>query len=221
MAGLVDSNWDSSKFRNDNSATLPPLKFDASIEATSIPLKTEELVKAYQLVSKLSHYDKKEDKKLQNGKTYVIKELSKEISKSLGLGSGFLYNSNPFDKQFIALMEKALTEYIDALKKWKADKEKALRDNQQERDNRDAKLKSDCTKVLTANGLSAFALNQFSSAILYEQVKNLLIEQYKAENADYSPDKQYDDDGRFWEYPEVSYDSVSGEFSVYLSKEYY
>lgn len=55
--------------------------------------------------------------------------------------------------------------------------------------------------MLVSNGLSAFALNQFSSEILYKQVENLLIEEYKSEN-DYSDGKQYDEDERrFWEYP--------------------
>ena len=219
IAGLVNSNWDSSKFRNDNN--LPPLKFEVTYETNCIPDKTFQLTEAYKIVSAMSVYDKKENNKLQKGKEPILKKLARDISATLGLGTGFIYDSNPFDPQFVAGMEKILIDYIETLKKWKSDKEQIARDNEQAKYERDAKLKADCIKVLVSKGLSSFALNQFSSEILYKQVENLLTEEFRAEYDGEIERKQYDDNGRFYETPEVSYDSVKGEFNVYLRKEYY
>lgn len=150
LAGLVQSNWDSSKFRNDNSSTLPTFKFEASLETNVLPDKTFQLADTYRIISAMSVYDKKENNKLQKGKEPILKKLSQDIAATLGLGGGIFHDTNPFDPQFVAGMEKLLLEYIESLKKWKSDKEKLARDNEQAKNDRDAKLKADCIKVLAS-----------------------------------------------------------------------
>lgn len=212
LAGLVETTWDSSKFILNN-PDLPAFKFEYSFTERGVPASVMQTSLTYKGVTNLS----KSDKKLQKAKQIVCDELIESCCRELGFGP---FSSHKFDKCHIDAIEGSILQYVQALRMWRDAKTKAAAKAQQDALSKDAELKEVCLKFLTERGFKRESISVFDSSMLRAQVEGFLIEEYKSNPAnEYSADKQYDDGGRYWEYPTVSY--CNGEFQVSLNKEYY